>query len=189
MLGFVHIPKCAGSSIQQWFKTNKVALRRDGHCRLCDYDSIDLGAIDFWFTVVRDPYQRTISQYEFSNYKARRMLAKKPDWKYYQQMLEMYQQGFSYWLENFHTLNQEFEYTQYSYVLRGDRVAVDAVIKLENLTKAWGLINDITGCYAPLPHIKSSLRSRDSYFSHKDQQYVNDLYREDFERFGYVMRW
>jgi len=186
MIGFIHIPKCAGSSVQQWFHANHVKLYRRGHLRLDEYDTADLAQADRWFAIVRDPFDRAISQYEFCRVKAKRMLAKNPRLHYYQQMLNMYDLGFGFWLRHYHHLNARFHCTQFSYISISGQIAVDMVLRFENLAQEWYSIAALTGCDEPLPHVKKSLRSRDEYYSSADRDFVLRKYHQDFDRLGYA---
>lgn len=75
-IGFIHIPKCAGSTIEHWMET---ALDADGYERNPERnvpfrvregrfgDAMNLHPNYFWFTFVRSPFSRFVSLWHHSN--------------------------------------------------------------------------------------------------------------------------
>lgn len=60
--GFIHIPKCAGTSINQTFKLNPFGF--SGHAPLSEHQElIEKGY--FFFTAIRNPWDRVVSLYHY----------------------------------------------------------------------------------------------------------------------------
>ena len=84
-----------------------------------------------------------------------------------------------------------FGINQRSWVLLKDKVAVDFVGKLENLSEDWAFISNKVGCGVPslLPHNNKKEHSKSSYLSNfKDERVVEVVYnllKKDCELFGY----
>jgi len=189
MIGFIHIPKCAGSSIKHWFNQHQIPFHQPRHQQLQELTDDQLNLAQQWFTVVRNPFDRMISQYEFCFVKSTRMLSKYPEVPknliQYQEILDLYHRGFSAWLRNYHTFNPRVLLTQSSYITDTRVASPPLVLKFEQLDDEWKTIQQLTNCYEPLPHIKVTDKTLDNYFTRKDQKYVIKHYQEDFERFGY----
>ena len=59
-IGFVHIPKTGGVSVKRWFKAIEQPLPET-----VDFPKQNmLPDADWWFTIVRNPYDRMVSWYE-----------------------------------------------------------------------------------------------------------------------------
>lgn len=193
MLGVIHIPKNAGSSIKSWLRQHKVAHMSFRHLQLCELDTVDLEQAMTWIAVVRNPFDRVISQYEFSIIKATRMLAKHktvlPHLARYQEMLDLYYQGFSVWLREYHIINPRFSLTQHSYLSHPAGGKIDLVLRFEDLAEEWKTVQSITEIDQPLPHIKASKRKANFYLTEDDKRYIRSKYHEDFEMLGYPLEW
>lgn len=189
MLGFIHIPKCAGSSVKRWLHDNRVKHFTSRHLQLKEISSSDFETVSQWFTVVRNPFDRMISQYEFCFTKSTRMLRKhstfQPHLVQYQETLKLYNQGFSRWLRNYHKINPNVLLTQSSYITDPRVPDFDFVFRFEDIENDWPIIQFIADCYEPLPHIKQTTRTLDRYFTEEDRDYVVQQYKQDFEQFGY----
>src|SRR6056300_1087092 len=64
---FIHIPKCAGSSVRKWMLANIVDANDERPNPHRTYDELqrDLGALGFTFCIVRNPFERAVSGYQY----------------------------------------------------------------------------------------------------------------------------
>ena len=76
--------------------------------------------------------------------------------------------------------------TQSVFVTEGDQLAVDFLMRFENLQQDFSTVCEKTGIPAGLPHVNQSQRkSYQEYYSNKTRDLVYKLYRRDIELFGY----
>lgn len=197
---FVHIPKTAGSSFEQWCKDNVAHDRQLKHCTARDAQRLwfDLGTV---FTFVRNPYDRLVSQFHFVGQRAQERIQrrarglktkKSTDEKTDQQIVQLYEQGFENWLHILH--NQEpsaYDLGNIMYQRGAPQTdwfdnTIDIVIRVEHLTEDFAQIQQLLSCTAPLPVTNTSTRShyRD-YYTAQSRTVADQLVAPDLERFGY----
>jgi len=67
-----------------------------------------------------------------------------------------------------------------------DGVVPDLVIKIEEINERFHLLQDMLGSKVPFPHINVSKHDDySSYYNATTKRIVADMFREDFETFGY----
>ena len=184
MLGFIHIPKNGGSSVKKWFQDNQVDVVSTGHAR---FSEVDYTTADWWFATCRNPYHRVISYYEFSKAKADRVLVKHPlaaQQLLHQSTQALYNTGFENWLLHYSKLIPQFSYTQVSYITNA-LAKINYVLKLENVRREWLTLQIITGVRKPLETINTTQKTLQQYYTKTSQEFVCELFREDFEFFKY----
>lgn len=192
MLGFIHIPKNGGSSVKKWFQDNQVDVVSTGHAR---FSEVDYTTADWWFATCRNPYHRVISYYEFSKNKADQFLAKHPLPKPVDDPLEakellhqstqaLYNTGFENWVLHYSKLVPQFEYTQVSYITNAS-AKINYVLKLENVKREWLTLQIITGVCTSLKTVNPTQKTLQQYYTKTSQEFVCELFREDFEFFKY----
>ena len=184
---FVHIPKCAGSSVEAWMARHgalnfwnpmgPLAAR----VNLQHWTAADLRAsfaddfFDYTFTIVRDPYTRMESEYRM------RMLARNGPAT----------PSFSSWLAHAMQAARGNAFALDSH-MRPQSDFVDdrmAIFRLEDgLERA--LARVARDCGLPEGPVGRERTTRDRFhgeirWSGQDRRTVNAFYGEDFERFGY----
>ena len=203
---FIHIPKTAGQSIEQYFykicgleEKNGAALgffrnagetdleRANSHCSLKMYEDYYFGGeipSDFKiFTVIRDPYARFWSELAY-----RRL----PPPNRFPVSFRISARFLAFLARNKHPLLRDLNShmkPQSDFIdgLRRDRVEV---LRFENLAenfnalkKKWNLPNE------PLPHINASKKKKKKKRSEDlANRFVGDFYARDIEMFGYKKR-
>jgi hypothetical protein len=170
-IAFVHIPRSAGTSIGRWLKTNIKTnsckewythpLLKDLHTTACS------------FTVVRNPWDRMVSLYEysknikveidgqqvlgFSNTQAQAYLnhinniVEWPNFNTWVENLETFKMPDIFW---FNMLTKQTEWAN----------GVDIVLRFEELEQEFTKIQQLVNCYAPL--------LKENYTAHTDYKYL-----------------
>lgn len=177
-LGFVHIPKTAGQSITKWAVDNlNVSFLEHQHGFS---EQIKCGS---YFAVVRNPYDRIISWYEFTK-------SNKRFWKIngvdsvppLKQFIER-----TYDMDIRLTENYFAPYkigtNQVDWIKKDGRI----VLRYENLNDDFKIIQDMCNCHINLQHINCSNRSyyRD-YYDSETKKLVKKIYEKDFDTFKYT---
>ena len=179
---FIHIPKTGGSSIQRWLldNTDSRVTKATKHQPLSDIE-LKYGKFDFSFAVVRNPWDWCVSWYFFSRDRALRRI-KHPKNKgkfsleYNQQVLNHFEKGFEYFMENT-LLTDQLHRT----------IGVDYIIKFETLNEDIKLIRTKFNINAPMPYINTSSRTRNyrDYYNDNTKQIVQTKFETDISAFGY----
>lgn len=189
---FIHIPKCGGTSIIKKFNIDEnclnSCLRHEERFYFCEETGEDIlfspqhftpsivkryynGFFDLYkkFTIVRNPYTRSISEYLFRE-------------KY---IKEFDDNDFFIWWEKFLLSNCDHLLPQNLYF---KDIHYDFVLKYESLEKDFNNMCNILDLPTGLPHInKSHLDSGScvSLLSKRTKDFLFEIYRDDFTEFGY----
>jgi hypothetical protein len=197
---FVHVPKTAGSSIRAVLRPYRQAqstslLRRFSshlpaaepldrvHIRLHDraaWIRRKIGAEVFdgflSFTVVRDPYDRAISEYEF--------LRQRPK---HRRHAAAASKTFAEFLKS----EPERRSLQISMIAdRAGRILVNDIVRFENLAEGVNAIFarvGVTGRIGSERRNTSIRRPREDYLTDEAVSIINCRSRRDFDAFGYAM--
>ncbi|GAA5026454.1 hypothetical protein GCM10011506_12050 [Marivirga lumbricoides] len=197
---FIHIPKCAGTSIEYLFKIKPFDWRIKDEVKLVGFDKennlplqhatpqelVDFGYLQYGdferlssFTIVRNTYDRLVSAYLFmckiSNTKDtfENYLTKRGE---FEQLLKM--NG-----RHVH-LRSQLSYTHF----KNGSLAIKDILKFEDLENS--LQNYLTGNYTvnalDLPHKKKAERSHYSkYFNQRTKKIVDNEYKDELEYFNF----
>lgn len=195
-VGFIHIPKTGGTSVQNWLNHvyGRDNCKHFPHHRLSEISKEFLK--DTIFTVVRNPYDRALSIYFYSydmlkykNIYAETITSKA---QYSENDLN---KGFEYYCENL--LDFDLHYfgtnlnaadTMASYI-RHSKKNIDHILKLENIKRDFSIIQDITKNYTPLPHLNVGTNSKSNHrhlYTAKAKKIVERYYEEDLDLFRYT---
>lgn len=188
---FVHIPKNAGTSIEEvglshglkWGKEffdnklykceHKGKSLKLAYWHLCYSDRAYDKDPDKCFCVVRDPYSRIISEFNYLN--RRNLLPKKMG------LNEFILYAISSYSFNEYLLDNH-QRPQSDYIFHNGSQVIGNIIKFENLEEEF---KELTG----LVLSKKSNVSKGSFtvddISDKNIHLINFFYHEDFENFGY----
>lgn len=174
---FIHINKCGGTSITygigQKYKLHDIAIER----------RIYLGSKwekAFNFSVVRNPYCRIVSLY---NYQIKK--------KYIAQNSDL---SLCNWLEKFFiqdTGRKQLKWRMYlnqkSWTHFDEKLLVDKYYKLENIYTDWDeIISQCKQSYRPLPKLNATHRDRIN-LTGEEMHLINKVFKNDFEAFKYRM--
>jgi hypothetical protein len=182
---FVHIPKCAGISINKSLFGNLAG----GHTTLEQYVNIfepKLFQSYFKFTFVRNPWDRVVSAYCFLNKGGFNQWDK----DFYEKELAPYQ-NFSDFVKNWLTHENIFKHhhfkPQYTYIVdKYHKVSVDYIGYFETIEQDYQYIANKMGVNTLLE--KKNIVLRDDYKSFYNQEtkdIVADIYQEDIKLFNY----
>lgn len=179
---FVHIPKTGGSSIQKWLldNTDSYVTKGSKHYSLNGLEA-KYGKFDFSFAVVRNPWDWCVSWYFFKRDRALRRIDNpknkgKFSLEYNQKVLDDFEKGFDYFIENT-TLK-----SQSSRIL-----GVSSILRLENIKEDTKPIAKKFNISSNIPYINISNRDRDykKYFNKKTQKIVENKFIDDIDMFDY----
>ncbi|MBJ3776748.1 sulfotransferase family 2 domain-containing protein [Acuticoccus mangrovi] len=197
---FVHIPKTAGQSIEvaflnslglNWQNRAPLLLRYNpdrnfGPERLAhmfaweyyffSYVSFYEFSQFFKFSIVRNPYDRAISEFNFRKNHNCTSIS-----EYISNIKDdMYSDYWRHICPQHYFLMDKFK----------EKIIVDKLIKYEDLKSEWNsLSKKIFNINAPLPHINKSRNNLNfKSLSREDIEFINDKYQIDFKYFGYAMK-
>lgn len=178
---FVHINKTAGTSIGRAIGlpvkdhlTAKEIIAKTGKQK---WDAA------YKFTVVRNPWDKVVSLYEYRRKKNKTQIASQ-DITFTQWVkLTHGQDRNSFYNDNVKSFQPQVEW------LKDDEgtIAINFVARFETLHADFDQIRDAIGTGADLPHLNaSSRRSYKDYYSDETREIIARWYREDIEVFAYT---
>lgn len=196
---FVHIPKAAGKSICSSLYGKPLGW----HASIRHYEIIfskqELDRM-FTFTIVRNPWDRLVSAYNFT----RQGGFLDADGRSHSQRSTMAKQisdfaSFDDFVKNFDFIDNVRNcdgkacllfIPQWRFITGWDsKIAVDFIGKLENLAEDFKHITSKIGTEATLKHVNKSRHKKDndyrSYYSDESAEIVANLYKKDIELLDY----
>ena len=188
-IGFVHIPKTGGVSVKRWFKAIEQPLPET-----VDFPKQNmLPDADWWFTIVRNPYDRMVSWYEWSilNAQAQKYWisnGRYPDEECAGRLAkielaeQIYHKGFDTWLKEYVTVESYLYDPQASWFDH-----VDLICKTENLHTDFTIVKEKLGQSLELRKYNWTKKQHkvSEYYSDWSWGFVYETYKEDFEKFQY----
>jgi hypothetical protein len=181
---FVHVPKCAGTSINAMFGMTFLELEVGED--IPAHIGVQ-GHIDYWpelwekypsFTVVRNPFSRLVSTFDYA-----KNTESVSDYE------DLQGKSFQHAVRKIDYYRTQAWDKQVEFVYGDNGEAPDRILKFENLPdnlietcKDFG-IEDIPDVL----HKNKSNRDRDwkSYYDKEEERIAREYYREDFEQFDY----
>jgi chondroitin 4-sulfotransferase 11 len=181
---FIHIPKTAGISLVK----SLYDIDYSNHATIFDYLREDSSRAKHMtsFAVVRNPYSRLISAYNYLRDDGRSIIDKAWNDMYlkkYRSLDDFVNKG---GLEKAINRNAEHFIPQNKFIYASGSLYVDEVFKLENMEK----LHDFLKTHQ-IPEVKGLNRGKrnnidkDSFLSMSAIAIVNELYHEDFSVFDY----
>jgi hypothetical protein len=183
---FVHIPKCAGISINKALFGNLAG----GHTTLDDYICIfrpEEFSNYFKFTFVRNPWDRLVSAYTF----LKKGGLNKYDYNFYQEELSKYEDFNDFvrrWLtpeniKKYHHFKPQLHYI----VDRYNKVTVDYIGYFENLNEDFHYISNRMNVEFNLKKENSVNRaSYQEYYEPDTRRIVAEVYKNDIQALNYT---
>lgn len=197
---FIHIPKTAGSSFEQWIRDNNIVHhRQQKHCTLQDAKNI-WSNLGYTFCFVRNPYARMVSMFHFIGQRAierieMRKQGQRTKKSTNQQddilIAEYYNKGFENWLEEHsQDIKNPFDLGIWMYERKTPQVFwIDETVtwfKAEELSLKFKNLQEIFNINVPLPHTnKTSHKHYREYYNDNTKQIIEKLFKDDLNRFNY----
>jgi chondroitin 4-sulfotransferase 11 len=188
---FVHIPKCAGTSIENLFTPDvnwwlrKTNLGSEQHLTIGEMKRINKYnehlSTYFKFSVIRNPWSRFLSAYKFAKNGFRKTRCSFKEFCLNTQK-NCPQKG------PHKPYYRYIKTQQFDYLCDGSgEIVVDFICKLENLQEDFNIICDKIGIpRKQLPHTnKSKHKHYTEYYDEETRQIVAEKYKKDIEYFGY----
>lgn len=181
---FVHINKCGGTSIQKYLGQPKVHYTAQ--------EAVDKIGIDKWnkhftFSVVRHPYSRVVSLYNYRVSQNTTKLKHNPveinEW-----IIKCFREK-----DRFLAWPRNMFLPAIDWLLVDGKIAVKKVVKLENINNEWESICKGIGChYQPLhKHNATKSSTYETALEVLDETSVgiiNEYFKRDFKEFNYEMK-
>jgi hypothetical protein len=194
---FLHIPRCAGTSVEQCFNLQKVrncyGVIQNGDQiitlhHLTGQDLLTAGLIDddifnsyFKFTIIRDPFDRMVSDFFWQ--------------KQYDGHGEFHDLSFMSYLDKAEQIISEGRYFKKShydhfrpmieYCYKDRQLMVDDILLLDNLDQGMARIKGAIGPVA-LPHLNSSTGGHPTLDTAEHRRRVYEIYAPDKELFDSI---
>ena len=178
---FVHINKAAGTSIIKIIgKPFRKHLTAKEIIKVIGQDKWDKA---YKFTVVRNPWDKVVSQYKHNIKNNISNMAKKEisfkDWvasTYGKNKVEYYYNRPQLFLPQVEWL-KDFE----------GKIDLDKIIRFENLTDEMNQVFNTIGIHQELPHVnKTSKTNYRDFYDEATQKIIADWFHEDIKVFGYT---
>ncbi|PRX55251.1 sulfotransferase family 2 domain-containing protein [Flagellimonas meridianipacifica] len=192
VLVYVHIPKTAGTSIAT--VAHRLDILVKGHdIRNSEFVSLenlvkDIGNNYSFFTIVRNPWDRTLSSFLYLN-KGGRNDADNRDGK---KFVQRFDGNFNAFVkEAFQTdaiLKQLHFMPQYKWICdKGDNLLVDEVLKFENLQAGLDSFFKRNGKNSlELPHVNKTIHEHyTKYYDETSIKIIEKIYEKDIAMFNY----
>lgn len=172
---FSHNPKVAGKSISSWLIANVKSAgyeRRGGGRHLHPIFKNIPGDKGFTFAVVRNPYSRMVSWYNYLQQKAG-----------HTEFSEKYSTFEEFVLDYKNAIKRHILPPQVDYAK-----GVDYTLLYENLEEDFKVIQDFYDCYEPLGWINTSKKVNwEEYYTDDLKRVVEKHFRQDFELYNEVL--
>lgn len=183
---FVHIPKCAGISVNKAL----YGCLAGGHTTLQQYlTTFDPRTLDqlFKFTIVRNPWDRVVSAYHFLQHGG----FDEHDRQWFQRELSHYTDFSDFvrrWLNRDNVWTWNHFKPQHHFMLeRRNRMTLDFIGYFENLAADFEYIAERVNPGATLPALnRCDHLSYEHYYTEETRAIVADVYAEDIKALGYT---
>ncbi len=201
---FIHIPKTAGHSIDTLFTSHKMvgeALWHYSASELIDHLGLESFSQFYKFTVVRNPWDRIVSEYiwQGSNFKTQIQTPwgnKEISFKDFVKSIKDFPSDHRFVKDSkdlhFYYPPKEIKNghlsDQYSFIVdKSSNIVVDKIIRYENLqTEFDATLKEIGISQKTLPHMnKTKHKHYTEYYDDETRGLIAEKYAKDIEYFGY----
>lgn len=187
---FVHIPKAAGTSVCDSLYGGRVGHFTLSELRRPQGRSALPSGIEGLpsFSVVRDPLERLHSSYRYARDGGGTEGGISPDPAYRSASFRSFSAFLEEWLvhQELTSLDRVF-WPQSRFVADAGDGAVDFVGRVEDMDEVERWLRRNVSDELVIPHLNRARRARTSpSYREEDRRIVRDLYREDYDAFGYA---
>ena len=183
---FIHVPKAAGTSIARSIYGINV-----GHRSLSDYAKISERELAkyFTFTFVRNPWDRTVSEYNFVQQGGTKYVQPIENPIYKSHYFKDFDTFVNDWLPSADLCQEDVVFApQYWYTrLNGKDVATDYTCKVENLNDGIDYLRQRLNISMTIEKLNASQRNKNyrDYYSPQTVDIVSRIYARDIDLFDY----
>ena len=174
-LFFVHIPKNAGTSVKKWGEDNSIGFMEYKHKELKNlHDRFPNHTDCKSFAIIRNTYERMVSYYMYSKNLKRRIPS---------DLTKVAAFGPVEWLDFAIKNKKDVSWSQTRWI-----DGVDHVLRYENLQEDFKIIQELTGCYEPLPFENVSKRQEEKanlYNNNEFMTLIETQFKKEIEYFNY----
>ena len=170
---FLHIPKTAGTSVLHWLdsKFEKAGLGYNKHIHKdLDYMNKFVTKPCKSFTIIRNPWDRIVSAYAFLSPNFGKILGTFDEF-----VVKLKNPDF--------TLREPRLFRSQTDLISQP---VDYILKFENLSEDFKIIQEYLGCHDSLPVLNTTEHPRyQDYYTEKTKKIIQEIHYEDIEKFNY----
>lgn len=187
---FLHIPKTGGTSVSQWLTNNTPG------CITYPYTHPKLSELNYkhphcyTFTLVRNPWSRIVSFYKyFSNRYLNGCFTINDAFPTFDDFI------FNYLDKDIASLNYQLtgqDRFDYWFSIGTPQISwidstINQVIKLEQLSTDFIIVQKMFNCYQPINHLRSTTSDTpyQNYYNSQTKKIINDKFLPDIETFKY----
>ena len=230
---FIHIPKCAGISVSHWYSESfsRKKLKSYNHAPV-KYFKEELGLDNhFTWSIVRNPYDRAVSWYQYQGYLLKfinEFFGNNDHWNISRHLLERFSEldyrenqdsfsasvdvnhllndwnkGFDYWLENcsdtarmeFRTFptfvdpdSPRFDFkTNQTWWLTDSKnnIVIDQFVKFENINNELPIIEKQLNKSIRLQHLNPTVKNETITLNKWAKKKIETIFQDDFDRLNY----
>ena len=205
-LCFIHIPKCAGTSIEKAMKIQEnhshgfgkkryhnrhsryvFQLQHFTYNQLHSFHVLPKDRTFYYFTFVRNPYSRLVSDFKWCHRWLRHanifehLDSDKRGWSTFKDFVYFVKKHVEEYIDS-DFLWSHFS-PQYKFI---EDCPIDYIGRVENFEKDLEHVSKESGVSLEVHHLnKRQHRPYQEFYTKELQDIVYELYKEDFERFGY----
>jgi len=178
---FLHVPKCAGTSMEVYLKNFEFYIV--GHYHTCHRELLKNNKYKnyYKFSFVRNPYDKMVSEFKWYTDQSNKWNS--PHCREYYKGLD-----FKTFVSQFITLHLGDPYHQCSqYSILNPLEQINFIGRFENLQQDFNVVCDKIGIpQQQLPHKnKNKHKNYTEYYDDETKQIVSEIYAKDIEYFGY----
>lgn len=184
---FIHVPKAAGTSIAKSLYGKTIT-----HLPASFFSEVDKEFYEssYSFSVVRNPYTRLYSAYNFAKLGGTENI-RISNRKKYRKELKTFEQFVKEWLpkKNLLKIDKVFQ-PQHHFLTKNGKIIVKEIFKMEEIHKCESRLSELTGRnikFGNENRIDSSSNPL-NFYDEKMIEIVNNLYAEDFKLFNYPQK-
>jgi len=178
---FIHIPKCAGTSMERYLQDFEFFFNGHTHTTHAEVLKLDKYKNYYKFAFVRNPYDKMVSEFKWFTNSTHKYPLKKVK-KFY------HGTTFKCFLKKFFSSNVGDPYHRYDYMkILKPLEQMDFIGRFENLHEDFNNVCRNIGISGKtLPHnYKTETTHYTKYYDDETRQLVAEKYAKDIEYFGY----